>query len=379
MKLTIAQATLSKALAITGRCVARHSSLPSLSAILLDARDGLALTATDLDRTLRLEVEANVTEPGRALIPARILTEVVGGLPNADVTLTAQDSKQLRVKSGEYRLKVQTLDPDDFPPTPELAEPASLTLPAWALRQAIGQVRHSVDENSGTRPALTGVLFDADGHSLTLAAADGFRLAVKTLAAPTSMPFTAIVPASSVDEMVRLLGDGDARLEVGLPVTMGNLSTPGASHAVLTTPNLSLTCRLIEGNFPRYSQLIPTDLSNSLSCAVADLRQALRVASPITRQTNKIVKLAFDAGGIELSAEAADMGDVRAHVDASVAAPAGSMSLNTVYLADALGAVSTERVEVAWQGPQRPLRVVGVGDETLVQVVMPITGTGKGK
>lgn len=366
MRLTIAQAILSKALSSAGRCVAKHGSLPSLGAILLDARDGLVLTATDLDRTLHLEVEANVDEPGRSLVPARLIAEVVGGLPSGDITLTAKDNKHITVESGGYSLNIRTLDPEYFLSTPELAEPASLALQAASLKAAIGQVRHAVDESSGSRPALTGMLFHADGQTLTLAAADDFRLAVKMLPAPTSKPFTAIVPAASADEMARLLADGDATLEVG------SASAAEISRVVLTIPQASLSCRLIDGAFPRYEQIIPTRLENSLSCAVADLRQALRVASPITRECKLIVRLALDAGGIELAAEAADTGNVRAHVEATVAAPAGTLALNAVFLADALGAVGTERVELAWQGPQRPLRVVGVGDDSLVQVVMPI-------
>lgn len=366
MRLTITQGALSRALSSAGRCVAKHGSLPALGAILLDAQDGLALHATDLDRTLRLEVEANVQQAGRALVPAKLLTEFVGGLPGGDVELTADDAKRITVESGSYKANIHALDPEEFPSTPGLHEPASLALQAASLKAAIGQVRHAVDESSGSRPALTGMLFHADGQTLTLAAADGFRLAVKTLPAPTSKPFTAIVPVMAADEMARLLADGDATLEVG------SASAAEISRVVLTIPQASLSCRLIDGAFPRYEQIIPTRLENSLSCATSDLRQALRVASPITRECKLIVRLALDAGGIELAAEATDTGNVRANVTATVAAPAGTLALNAVYLADALAAITAERVEMAWQGPQRPLRVVGVGDDSLVQVVMPI-------
>ncbi|MGB9633198.1 MAG: DNA polymerase III subunit beta, partial [Chloroflexaceae bacterium] len=223
MKLTCLQENLKRGLATVSHAVAGKSTLPILANVLL-ATDGgrLKLAATNLEIGITHWIGAQVQEEGAITVPARLLADVVGGLPNDRVTLTLDARTQtLRVECGRFVSNIKGADADDFPTIPSIADrEATTSLPADVLRQAIEQVAFAAATDE-SRPVLVGVLVRLREQTMFMAAADGFRLATRQapLAEVVSKPVEFIVPARALLELARIAGEAESN--VGMIVTPG--------------------------------------------------------------------------------------------------------------------------------------------------------------
>ena len=244
MKVSLPQDQLSRALSVVGRGVASsaRSTLPVTTTILLATDENrLRLSATDLEIGINLWLPATIEEEGATTVPARLFTELVNSLPNARVDLAQTDAAHTTaVSCARVKANVRGIDPDEFPLIPTVSEQPSAAVPASLLRDMIGAVIFAVATDD-TRPIFTGVLATFAGDTLTFAAADGFRLSVRSasLGEATTGDFSVIIPARTLSELGRILPDGDELVEVTV--------TPNRSQVLFHTGSLDLISRLIEG------------------------------------------------------------------------------------------------------------------------------------
>lgn len=336
-----------------------------LACVLLTAGDGsLHLGATDLSLSIGASVPAGTDGPGSLAIPARLLTEFVGSLPsNGMLTLESGKANRVRVTCGTYEANIAGMDPEDWPAPTEIVGP-TLALPAVALRAGISQVVDCCAKEE-TRPALTGVLWKASGDTLTLAAADGFRLARKTLTVPEPVEgmVEAIIPRTTMDVLEGLLAGVDE--PVGVQV--------GTANVRVTGPGWSLTSRKIEGSFPNYEQIIPTSHTTRVVVGRKALAEAVKIANLFAREGSDIVRLDIGETGLVMSAIGVDTGDSRTNLACELSGDPLKIAFNGKYLASILAVMPGEQVSLEATRPGRPGLWRAVGDESGLWVLMPMS------
>jgi DNA polymerase-3 subunit beta len=375
MKLTVLQENLKRGLATVSHAVAGKSTLPVLSNVLL-ATDGgrLKLAATNLEVGITHWIGAQVFEAGAITIPAKLLADVVGGLPNDKVTLTLDARTQtVKVECGRFVSNIKGIEADEFPTIPTISDrDPAVRMPPELLREAIDQVAFAAATDD-SRPVLAGVLVRLRDQRVILAAADGFRLATRTvqLSEPLAQSVEFIVPARALIELSRILGETEGN--VGITVT------PGGGQALFHTENTELVSRLIDGKFPDFERIIPQQYTTRTILDTAELAKAVKLASYFATASQNVVKLALAAGGqlepgkLVISANAAEVGDNTGEIDALVDGEGGQIALNVKYLGDALSAIKTAQVALETQTSQSPGVFKPVGQEGYVHIIMPMS------
>ena len=380
MKLQCAQEALAEALATVGRVVPGKTTLPVLTNVLLEADpgDGLRLVATNLDLTVSRRLRATVSTAGRTTVPARLLADYVALLDRGkqvSLSLTSSGHK-LHLACDRYEANIATLPADDFPTTPTVDGTIRIEVDGAVLKTAIDQVVFAAAPDD-TRPVLAGVLLRLETGQLTLAAADGFRLAIRTLSLTDTTTRAAwIVPARTLVEVAHSLPSTP-----GLSVTLSGTAGDHQLHVALG--DVEISSRLIDGQFPDYERIIPSDSATSVILGTADLLRATRVAAVFARDNSNIVRLECTPppedgtpalGQVLVKATSAEMGDNVGQLDASVRGNAGQISFNGRYLRDALEVIGSPQVDLQLTGDQRPgvLRPVGELETGHLQIIMPM-------
>ena len=300
MKLSVMQENLARGLQVVSRAVPTRSTLPVLNNVLLRTEDGgLKLTATNLEIGMTYWVPGKIEVGGATTTPARLLTDIVGGLPaNERVDLELQAQETLHIQAGRFETRVKGIDAEEFPAIPTASEKATTRIAQNVLRKALGEVTFAAATDEA-RPILTGVLARFEGSKLTLAAADNYRIAVKTIAVLDPVEETSIViPARSLDALARVLSDTDE------PVTV--VLSPARNQILFHLEGIDLVSRLIDGQFPNYRQLIPETFDYEVAVDHDELLEAIRRVG-LLAQKNAPLRLRFADNTLTVSAESATM------------------------------------------------------------------------
>jgi len=373
MKISCLQENLAKGLSVVGRAVGSRSTLPQASHVLLASDEGrLKLVATNLEIAITCWIGAQVEEEGAVTVPARLLTDFVTSLPNEriDMSLPAR-AKQLNLNCARNEASVSGMDAADFPPVPPVADGSRLKLDAKALRTAIEHVEFAAAADD-TRPVLTGIHTLLEDSELTLAAADGFRLAVYKLALSEEVPekVEVIIPARAMRELMRLLAEEEEPLELAF--------NAARSQVLFRLKSVEMVATLVQGTFPNYSQLIPGSYA---SRALIDMRQFLqetRIAAIFARDGSGIVRIQLQPGEdvapgkLIISARAEEIGEHRGEMDVKIEGEASKIAFNSKYLQDVLQVLDCSQVALETSTPSSPGVIRPVGVENYVHVVMPM-------
>ncbi len=378
MKVSCPQEQLSRGLAVVRPAVASRTTLPITQNVLL-ATDGdrLKLAATDLEIALSCWLDATIEEEGTTTVPARLLIDFVNSLPSDRIQLHLPSrSRTLRLSCARNEATMGSMDADDFPPIPLVQSDAGIRIERSALKQAIAHVAFAAATDD-SRPVLTGVHFLIDGDELTLAAADGFRLAVRIIqvAEPFAESMDIIVPARALQELARILGDQEEPVRITV--------TPNRSPVLFRLKDVELFSRLIEASFPNYQQIIPTSHATRVIVDTRKFQNAIRIASFFARDASNIVRLQVTAGEeltpgrVVVAATATDVGDTVAGIDSIVEGDATQIAFNAKYLSEVLGVLDTEQVSLEFSSPSRPGVFKPIGVEGYTHVIMPMHVTQK--
>lgn len=373
MKVSCLQENLAKGLSIVGRAVATRSTLPVLSNILLATDQGrLKLSATNLEIGITCWIGAKVEEDGATTVPARTFVDLVSALPaeRVDMELVVR-TQTLNLKCGRFENNIRGIDATEFPLIPAADDSSAIRIEPDTLRTMINQVvfAAALDES---RPILTGVLARFDKDQVTFAAADGFRLAVRTapLIEPVSAPMSVIIPARALAELARISGDQEA------PVTIN--ITPSKSQVLFHLDHIDLVSQLIDGNFPDYNQIIPKKRETRSVVGTAELLKACKAANVFARESANIVKLTIEPGSelapghVTVQATSAETGDNVGEMDATVDGAPLQIAFNVKYLIDFLSVANAAQVALEVTTPSSPGKFTPVGDDTFLCVVMPM-------
>jgi DNA polymerase-3 subunit beta len=352
---------LAEALATAGRAAtSRSGTLPVLSGVRLDVSDGdLTVTGTDLELTIRLSVPVHSDQDGSAVVPARLVADIVKALPAGAVEVSIAD-EEMSISAGRSQFSVRPLSLSDYPAQVEPdAEPVTLTTDAVgsALRQVVRAA--STDD---ARAVLTGVLITSEEDGLKMVATDSYRLAVRNLpqSAILSPGQKVLVPGRALAELQRILSDDD-ELTVRL----------GAREAVFEAGGTRLTTRLIEGEYPNYRNLLPSSYPNVLTVGREALLEALRRVK-ILAQDSTPVRLTLGGNTLQLTAITQDVGNAAEEIDASYDGAEMTVAFNPEYLASGIDAIDGDEVTLATMDPMKPAVLRGVGHDEYLYLLMPV-------
>lgn len=373
MKVSCLQENLAKGLAIVGRAVATRSTLPVLSNILLST-DGsrLKLSATNLEVGINCWIGAKVEQEGATTVPARLLADFVNSLPPERIDLDLITRTQtLNLKCGRFEANIKGIDAQEFPLILVPEEDSRLTIKPEVLRQMIDQVAFAAATDE-SRPVLTGVLAEVADGKLTLAAADGYRLSVRPVGLEDAdeRTISVIIPARALQELRRIAGEQDQPVEM--------LIAPNRNQVFFHMHDVDLVSQLVEGAFPDYRQIIPSNHTTRTIVNAADFLKAVRMAFIFARDAANIVRLQIipgaDGGPARLivTATSAEHGDNVSELDAEVEGAPIEIAFNARYLIEALAAVDTPDVSLETRDPSSPGVIRPVNGSEFVHVIMPM-------
>jgi DNA polymerase-3 subunit beta len=370
VKLSVMQENLARGLSVVSRAVSSRSTLPVLANVLLRTEDaGLKLTATNLEIGITYWVPGKIETDGATTVPARLLTDLVGSLPASEkVDLELQGADTLHLRCGRFATHVKGIDADEFPTIQTAGERPTTRVSQKVLKQALEEVIFAAASDEA-RPILTGVLAKFEGSKLTLAAADNYRIAVRTIEVLDAVEAASVViPARALGELARILTDTDDPVELVL--------AQARNQVLFHLEGIDLVSRLIDGQFPNYQTVLPATHATRAELDREELLRAVRPAALIASSSANIVKLQVggDDGGVVVTATA-DVGDYTGDVEASIEGDATTIAFNARYLNDVLGNVQADRFALELNGPLSPGVFRPVGDDAYVHVVMPVRTT----
>lgn len=363
MKLRCERDVLVDALSTAGRAVAgRSGALPVLGGIRLSvSADVLQVTGTDLDLTITVEAGVSGGSDGVVVAPGRLVTDIVRALEPGAVILESDD-EELRIASGRSHFTVRTHPADEFPRLPAPSG-ETVTLPASGLADALKQVTRAAS-GEDSRPILTGVLMAAEEGGLRMVATDSYRLAVRDVEGLGVIPEgqKVLVPSRALNELMRLLGTDAGEITLRL----------GAHDATFGLADVSLTTRLIEGEFPNYRQLIPANYPNRLIVGREALLDAVRRVKLLARDATTPVRIALRPTGIELTVITTDWGTATEDVDAKYEGAEMTVAFNPNYLIDGVEAIAGEEVVLDTLDALKPATLRPTEGDDYLYLLMPV-------
>lgn len=361
MKFRCERDVLADAVSSAGRAATnRTGTLPVLAGVRLEvAGDTLTVTGTDLELTIRLTVEVGGERDGAAVVPARLVGDIVKALPAGAVSVELVD-EEMSISAGRSQFAVRPLSLDDYPALPE--PPADVvTLPASVVSDALRQVVRAASTDDA-RAVLTGVLLAADESGVRMVATDSYRLAVRDL--PDTQVLASgqkvLIPGRALSELQRLMGDV-AELSVRL----------GEREATFEAGGTRLSTRLIEGEFPNYRNLLPSSYPNLLTVGKAQMLEAIHRVK-ILAQDSTPVRLTLGGDTVQLTAITQDVGNAAEEIDASYEGAEMTVAFNPDYLSAGIDAIDSDDVTLATMDPMKPAVLRGVGREDYLYLLMPV-------
>ena len=363
MKVICVQENLSKALSIVNRAVATRSSLPVLSNVLLATeRSMLKLAATNMEISTTVMVGCKMESEGAVTVPARLLTDLVSQFEAGPV--------ELALTAGKYRATLKGISADDFPPLPTAEPGTTVRIDSQTLKRMVDltTVAAATDDS---RPVLAGVSVTINPDSIVFASADGFRLAIKKMDAETEVERAVqiIVPRFSMMELSRILADSTEDAELVI--------SPQLTYAVFTVGDVQMISHLIEGQFPNYEQLVPTDCQTRLVLNTAEVTKATRIASIFARGGSNVIRFETVGEGdgdglVSVSAASADIGENTGQLEATIEGEQSFIAFNARFLSDCLATIDTDDVEIQLSGATSPGLIRPLGDDSYTHVIMPM-------
>ena len=327
MKFRISKEKFVEGLSQVQSVVSSRATLPILSNVLMTAADGtLKMTTTDLDVVISGQVGVEeVGEEGSTTLPARRLASIVRELPASEVEVEVSSENTASIRCGNSFFKILGLPADDFPPHPQLEDVKEFKVSSSTLSDGLKKVSYAISTDE-TRYVLNGVYCQFKESKLTLVATDGRRLAMtdSDLEFPESLECNVIVPTKAVNELQRLLKSGSDKDEVKLRI--------GARQIAFETRDNLLVSKLIEGNYPNFRQVIPGQAKHRVTIEREAFLAAVQRVSLLAQDKTNSVKLHFTRNGIEITANAADIGEARESIAVKYNGPDMAIAFNPEYL-----------------------------------------------
>ncbi|MBI5508496.1 MAG: DNA polymerase III subunit beta [Deltaproteobacteria bacterium] len=369
MKMTIETAELVRALYRVQGIADRKSTMPALAHVLLDASAdrGLTVSATDLDVGLSGHYKAEVAEAGAVAVHARQLYEIVKTLATPAIQITKQENNWLEIKSGSSRFRLVGMAPDEFPALPTETQAKMFTVSAAKLSQMIDRTIFCVSTDDN-RHNLGGIHCESTkSHELRMVATDGHRLALaeEKFDTPIGIEQGLIVPRKGFQELKRVLSDANEAID---KVELGFSGNAGLIRA----GSVTLSTRLVEGQFPDYQQVIPKASGKLVKVNRHAFSEALKRVSILSATRSWGVRFTFRDGAMEMLAEDPELGEAQETVEIDYKGPALTIGFNARYVLDVLALIKDESVVLELSDDLSPAVIKPLEEKGFLAVVMPM-------
>ncbi|MEU8136153.1 DNA polymerase III subunit beta [Streptodolium elevatio] len=356
MKFRVERDVLADAVAWTARSLPARPAVPVLAGLLLEAGDGsLTLSSFDYEVSARVGIEADIEDAGRILVSGRLLADICRSLPNRPVEVST-DGAKVAVVCGSARFTLPTLPVEDYPSLPEMPTAAG-SVAGDVFAAAVAQVAIAAGRDD-TLPMLTGVRIEIEGDTVTLAATDRYRLAVREFLWKPDQPglsSIALVPAKTLNDTAKALTNGDS-IQIALAgdkLGEGMIGFEGAGRRTTT--------RLLEGEFPKYRALFPGESATVATVGTAPFVDAVKRVS-LVAERNTPVRLTFSDGRLVLEAGSGDEAQASEALDASLTGDDISIAFNPAFLLDGLSAIDSPVAQLSFTTSTKPAVMTGKPD-----------------
>ena len=364
MRFTCEKNMLVQGLNIAGRTVAQKSSLSVIEGILCRAGQGLSLTGYNMETAITYMIDADVSDPGSCILPARLFGDIIRRLPEGPVTVVVDDNFKVSIRSGYASFNISAESAEDYPDLPDVNEGKAIRIPQTAMKDLIGGTIFAVSENQG-RPIHTGVKFEVTNDSVSAIAVDGFRLARRTYHPKEDLNRTLnfVVPAAGLKEVEKILSDADEDVSFTL----------GSKHILFQIGNATLVCRLLEGEFLDWRRVVPSNCPIKLVANVSDLASSVeRVGLIVSEKYKSPVRCVFSNQVLNMRTNTT----IGAAEDRCSVAGDGKeleIGFNVRYLADALRVVPSEEVTMELTNGLSPIVLTPVDDKAdFAYMILPV-------
>lgn len=361
MKLQVTQENLAKALNTVARVANTRGTLPILANVMIKTvGTRVTIAATNLDIAITHYVGSKVSQEGSITVPARLMQDFVSSLPGGVINLELEEFK-LHITTDQYKSTINGIAADEFPVMPAIAKGETWVIPSKVLKKGLQQVLMAAS-NDEARPVLTGVYFRTTDGKLTIAATDSYRLAEKELMKSTK-DIDLLIPASALQDLLRIIADDDEEVEV----------THDDQQVLFKVGEVELVARLIEGKYPDYRKLIPKDFAVQAALKRSDFTNITKVSSLFARESAGSVTVLVDEVQKQVSIRsiASQLGENVATAEAKVSGD-GDITLNSRYLLDALGALSSDEVSLGFNGKLEACVLRATDDPSYTHIIMPL-------
>jgi DNA polymerase-3 subunit beta len=374
MKISIERRELLKGLQRVQGVVEKRNTMPILSNILMetDKDKGIALFATDMEISIHGTYPAEVIREGKTTFSARKIYEIVKELPDGPVTLHQEENLWVQIESGKSKFKVAALAADDFPLAPTVKEEISIRVPAKMLSELFRKTIFSVGEND-SRYILNGLLINIQSQgskqTIRFVGTDGHRLAAiereefeQLFPKKKDIDFQAVIPRKAIFEMKKLIEKGEEDVILSL----------AKNQILFKKGDLTLYSRLMEGNYPNYTQVIPKGNDKSVAVKKWELERAIRRVAILSKEKTHAVHFLFDGDKILLNTQSSELGEAEDEIPAVYKGEKIGTGFNARYILDILSVIENEEILIELKDPLSPTLFKDPGDKKYLCVVMPI-------
>jgi DNA polymerase-3 subunit beta len=376
MKCSVRKDKLASAVNQVMKAVSLKTTIPILTGIKITADpEKLTLTGSNSDISIKSfipaeekdEENAVIETAGSIILPSQIFSELVRKLPEETVHISVDSRLITTINSGSTEFTLNGLDPDEYPVLPSIEEKNVFSIRKDLLKDVIRQTVYAVSV-SETRPVLTGVKWTLQSHRLECVATDSHRLSQRTIPIDNGNQAekrTLVIPGSSLNELAKILDDGD---DSSADIVMT------ANQILFKSSNVEFYSRLLDGNYPDTSRLIPTESKTTLTLATKELYKAIERASLLAKEErNNVVKLRTENGTVEISSQSLELGRVFETLNPEkMEGEPLRISFSAKFMMDALGKIDSENVEIHFIGPMRPIIIRPIGENDILMLILPI-------
>ena len=364
MRFTCEKSMLSAGLNIAGRTVAQKSSLPVLEGILCRAGKGLTLTGYNMETAISHQIDAEVSDAGACVLPARLFGDIIRRLPEGPVTVVVDDNYKVSIRAGYASFTISAESAEDYPQLPDVNTGRAVRMPQQQMKELISGTIFAVSENQG-RPIQTGVKFEVENEAVSAIAVDGFRLARRTWHAPEPLnrELNFVVPAAGLKEVEKVLTDGEEQVAFTL----------GPKHILFEIGGTTLVCRLLEGDFLEWRKVVPTNCPVQLCAHVSDLASSIeRVGLIVSEKYKSPVRCVFGNQELQLRTSTV-VGAAEDRCDIAGDGKGLEIGFNVRYLADALRVIPSEEVMLQLTNGLSPIVLTPADDQhDFAYMVLPV-------
>ncbi|NLB51208.1 MAG: DNA polymerase III subunit beta [Clostridiaceae bacterium] len=364
MKLTCSRNLLAEAISTVQRAVSVRSTNPVLDGILLKADQELVLTGYDSETGIEYRMEADISQKGSLVVPAKILSEVVRKLSDNQVYLAVKDETVLVVESGKSVFNIRGYAADQYPEIAFVEDETKIVLKQNTLRQMINQTGFAVSTDQ-SRPILMGINLIVEEETLTLVALDGFRLAVRREPIPgVEANINIIIPAKAMGEIARILTETDDEVVV----------SPSHNYIIFSRDKVKVVTRLIRGEFLNYRSIIPRDADTSMTIAPDILLAAVIRASIMIDTEDRKFPVIFNTPDHDtMTIESkTDIGTAREEIPVALSGDKVEIDFNPRFFIEALREIEDEQIVMTFSGSLGPCSLKPVKGDEFYYMILPL-------